>query len=99
VVLPLPQGLKNEAQFALRPKEVNAVEMLGKQHHCQCDAVCDIVIEQTNNGLDDEIRVELMVHYGAVTYTSSTCACPCMCFGQITDRAPPVVFKNVDETF
>jgi hypothetical protein len=38
-VLPLPQGPKNGAQFALPPKGVNVINMLDEQHHGQYDAV------------------------------------------------------------
>jgi hypothetical protein len=99
VVWPLPERVKDGAQFTLPPKGLNDVEMLGEQHHHQYDAVCDVIIEQTNHELEDEIRAELMIHYGAVVYTSSTCSCHCIYFGQITDRMLPVMFKNIDEAF
>jgi hypothetical protein len=46
------------------PKRVNVAEVLGEQHHCQYDAVCDVVVEQPNYWLEDEIRAELVIYYG-----------------------------------
>jgi hypothetical protein len=61
---------------------VNPLEMLGDQHHRQFDAVCDVVIEQTHDWRDGEIRAELMVRYGAVAYASSTCVCHAYVLGK-----------------
>jgi hypothetical protein len=72
-----PEELKDEAQFALPPKGANVVEMLCEHHHRQYDAVCDVVIEQHNYWLEDQIRAELVIHYGAVAYASYTYVCHC----------------------
>jgi hypothetical protein len=72
---------------------------VGEQHRCQSDGVCNLVIEQPDHWLEDEIRAELMVHYGAAAYASSTDVCHCECSGQMTDRTLPVMFENVDEVF
>jgi hypothetical protein len=85
VVLPPPDRLKDGAQFVLPPKGMNVVEILGEQHHHQYDTMWDIVIEQTNHWLEDEIRAELMVHYGAGAHALSTCVSPGRCFGKILD--------------
>jgi hypothetical protein len=47
-----PEGLKDGVQFALPPKGVNTVEMLGEQHHRQSEALYDVVIEQINHWLE-----------------------------------------------
>jgi hypothetical protein len=43
-------------QFALPPKGVNAVEALSEQQHQHYEAVCDVVIGQTNHWLEEEIE-------------------------------------------
>jgi hypothetical protein len=98
VVLPLPREAQGRGEFALPPKGVNVVEMLGEQHR-QYDAVCDVVIYQPNYWLEDEIRAECVIHYGPVAYASSSYVCHCWLSGQMTDRTLPVMIKNVDGAF
>jgi hypothetical protein len=94
-----PEGLNNGAQFALPPKWVNAIQILGEQRHRQYDAMCDIVTGQTNHWREDEIRAEIVTHVGTVAYASYPCVYHCRCFGQITNQTLLEMIKTIDEAF
>jgi hypothetical protein len=75
---------------------VDAIEMLGEQHHHQYYTVCEVIVKQSNCWLEDETRAKYMTDYGPVTCVSSIYARRCWCSGQMIDRTLPAMFNHID---